>query len=368
MTVNHVNLDDLDPESPEFEAAVAAADAEEIAATNAARPEPDSIPEPTIPDPREPLEEQIQTPPGETTGSDAAKKDEVPPPVDAKTEKPAEPPKADDQAPPAAETKPPEKREAPVSGVASKDGSVVLPYEVLKGARHETKVEREKRLAAEAEALALKEELARLRGGKAAPADETLTKEELEEAAQFNPKLGKALTRAQELEQENEQLRAKAAPTPPAKTPEQQAAEDVQEAIDQVPLLASWQATDREKFDRAVELDKVTARSPKWKGKPYTERFEHVARLVAEEYDVEMPEPVAARAPAPVAKPPAPPRKDPAQVIANAPAVASDTLSDFKGGDTRHDARIEKMSPLKQEAALSSMSDEDFERYLRKLA
>lgn len=371
MGVQRVNLDDLDPDSPEFEAAVAAADAEEIAQTPGAADD-DGEANPAMPrDPTEPLgqeDTEVQPEPKGDEGTEEVPAKEAQPEATGNAQ-------AADQTP----EKPTTATTAePVGGVASKDGKKVLPYVVLTSAREETRKERTARLAAEAEAQRLREEVEALRTGKKPAAEvEAPSEDEVAEVAKASPKVAAALTaaqrRAQELEQENEALRTKVpAPAAPAKSPQ----EEVDEAIDQIPLLATWRATDPEKFARAVAIDKVEKDSPKWKGKSYAERFAAVTKKVADEYDIEFLDDASTPASAPAAaKPsaaattsPGRPRKDPEEVIAAATQKAPNTLSDFKGGAVSKDeTRIGNLSPLRQEAALESMSDEDLERYLRRL-
>lgn len=356
MPVERVNLDDLDPESPEFEAAVAAADMEEIKATPApADPEAEA-------EENEGTEQEGDPPPDQ---AEAPKTVETPPEGEAAAaavvegETAATPPAA-----PAAPEKP-----APVGGVASKDGKKVLPYVVLSAAREETRTERTKRIKAEEEAKSLREENEALKAGKKpTPAPAAPSEEELAEVEAVAPTVAAHLkstaARAQELEAENAALRAKA---PAAPAPARSAAELADEAIDQIPLLATWRAADPEKFVRACEVDKVYMTSPKWKGRSAVERFAEVTRVVAKEYDVEVPDddaPPTAAAPTPPAKA----RKDPAEVAANAPRTLPNTLSDFKGGESgKAEERLEKLHPVMQEERLANMSDADFERYLARL-
>lgn len=371
MGVERVNLDDLDPESPEFEAAVAAADAAELAQTPAPVVD-DGEANPAMPrDPTAPLGEVDTEVKPEPEGTSATA---APPKTDGELEAPS-----NAQAAETAPEKPATTTTAePVGGVASKDGKKVLPYIVLTSARDETRKERTARVAAEAEAQRLREENEALRSGKQpAAAAETPSEEEVAEVAKSSPKVAAALTaaqrRAQELEEENAALRTK---VPESATPARSPQEEVDEAIDQIPLLATWRATDPEKFARAVAIDKVEKDSPKWKGKSYAERFEAVTKKVASEYDIEYldetstpaPATAAAKPSAAATTPPGRPRKDPDEVIAAATQKTPSTLSDFKGGAVSKDeTRIGNLSPLRQEAALESMSDDDLERYLRRL-
>lgn len=371
MGVQRVNLDDLDPESPEFEAAVAAADADELAQTPSAA-EDDGEANPAMPrDPTAPLGEEGAEEKPEPEGTVA---EGVPPTTEVQPEATSNAQSAE-TVPEKATTGATAK---PVGGVATKDGTKVLPYAVLTSAREETRKERTARLAAEAEAQRLREENEALRTGKKpAAVVEAPSEDEVAEVAKASPKVAAALTaaqrRAQELEEENEALRTKVpAPAAPAKSVQ----EEVDEAIDQIPLLATWRATDPEKFARAVAIDKVEKDSPKWKGKSFAERFEAVTKKVAAEYDIEYLDETATPAPAAAAAkpsaaattPPGRSRNDPDEVIAAATQKTPNTLSDFKGGAVSKDeTRIGNLSPLRQEAALESMSDEDLERYLRRL-
>ena len=112
-----MNLDELEPGSPEWEAAVEAAQAEEDAAR-------EGTPQ------AEEVNGEGDTPDSTTT----------------------------DEATPTEQTTAPEKQSAP-AGVFSKDGKKVLPFAVVQAARHEKAAERQARLAAEAERDALREQV-----------------------------------------------------------------------------------------------------------------------------------------------------------------------------------------------------------------
>ena len=130
-----------------------------------------------------------------------------------------------------------------------------------------------------------------------------------------------------------------------------------------MPLLVEWQFGDPEKFQRAQVLDEALKTSPKWKGKSLTERFEHVVKLVADEYDIPLEEPAKAE-----------PQKtkttaaDPAKVIANATRAKPNTLSDIKGGATPEtpQTNFERMSPTAQVNRWASMTDDEIDAALAK--
>ena len=218
------------------------------------------------------------------------------------------------------------------AGIASKNGKHVLPFHVLQA---------ERRRADEAARRAeqLERELADLKAGKKPeePA-EVLTEEEVEQMEQDFPEHGKKLRAVFERARELEQKVGKAEPEDQRQA---DASNPIQDAIDQIPMLLDWQVTDPEKFGRAQELDDVLKKSPKWKDKPLSDRFAHVARMVAEEYDIPVDDEPSAKTSQATHQ-----RKDPKAVIANASRTRPNTLSDFKGGATPdiQDTRIERPS------------------------
>lgn len=265
-------------------------------------------------------------------------------------DKPAE--VAVEPAPKEQEAEPPAKEPDPVepvkvSGVLAKDGVTVLPYGALKGARQEARLYRERANRAE-------QELADLKAGKTPEASESerLTDAEVEELAADFPQLAKL---AKVVARASQAAPAAQAPTEPDES------DPLQDAIDSVPLLAEWQAADSDKWERAKALDRALEGSPKWKDKPITARFAHVAGLISAEYDIQTPV-----ATAPSAAPTH--RKPPEQVIGAAARNAPNTLSDFKGGapDASRDS-IDRLPPVQQMNRMEKMSDSEIEAYLRKV-
>lgn len=250
---------------------------------------------------------------------------------------------------PAAEDKP-----AKIAGVVGKDG-IVLPPIVLKRAREEAKSERLARKAAEAEAAELRTKLDALQKKDGNTTDDMRERAEAglltdEEREDF-PALAKIEAALQKL---THQPAASQEPAPKAEASTTEPTEDdVQDAIDSIPVLAGWQAEGSEKWKRAVAHDDVLRTSPKWKDRPLPERFAHVARLVAEEFDEE-PAPPASSAPAKPAA--AAQRNDPKTVVQELRRAPPNTLSDFKGG----------ADPGRQEIDYYSMTDEEIEADLRK--
>lgn len=325
-----MNLDDLDPDSPEFDAAVEAAQAVEDAEREAAA----------------------------RTAAQAGDDDQDPPEQGA----------AEDATPAAAANAPattePEKQSRP-SGVLSKDGKTVLSFAVVQSARAEKAAERQARLAAEAERDALRQQIEDLKAGKAPTTQvaDTLDDEIAEAAADF-PLLARIHEANKDLRKEIDALKGKGGTKPEPEgdgTPEKSPAEALQDDIDAVPALAEWQAADREKWTRAVEIDKALINSPKWRGKSQVERFAHVTRLVADEFDIQIED----TAPEPQST--TPNRANPKEVIANARRTAPNTLSDFKSGAPEaNEARLDRLPVHKALARMEDMSDEDIERHLAK--
>lgn len=167
----------------------------------------------------------------------------------------------------------------------------------------------------------LEREIADLRAGKAAPKPESddLTDEELAELEQDMPLMAKAVKSMRK-------VAAVAAPAPaePAKdewTPPLQPAE-VQDAVDTVPELLAWQNDqDQRNFSLAVAADAMLRNLPAWANKPLAERLAEATHRVKVE--------LAAASPAPSQQTK---RRDPAEVIANAPAEQPNGIGDFRGG------------------------------------
>lgn len=287
----------------------------------------------------------------------------------------------------AAGDKPAAAKGAPAAGVLGKDGATVLPYVVLKNARDEARANRIARQEAERRAQEAEAELQRLRAaGAKAPEDVRQRAEEGllsdEERADF-PALAKM-----------ERAILETRGTKPAKTPtgqapaaggQEPAAEgdapqghstddggqdpEVQEAIDSVPDLASWQASDPDRWRRAVKHDEVLRESPKWKGKPMVERLKRVAELVADEFE-DVPAPAAAPAASSPQPPKQPqPKQDPRLAAQKAARTAPSTLSDFKTGGTADGPGnpVDRLKGAAQVAKFADMSDEEIDRHLAKL-
>lgn len=303
-------------------------------------------------------DDDTQPPEGQAPATDAVDRTE-PEQTETKTE---EQPKETTTATPATEPEKP----AQVAGVLGKDGQV-LPHSVLKGAREEAKQHRLAKQAAEAEAAQLREKLAAFEKGPAKDmrerAEEGLLTDEEREAFADSPvvKLEAAILEMRKLAKP-EPTKAEAKPAQEERSVE----DEVQEAIDSVPALATWQASDPVKWKRAVEQDDTLRESPRWKGRPEAERFAYVAQLVqAKRFDDGEDDSLERELLGPAPPPPSPPkepttpakgRQDPAKLVEQARRAAPNTLSDFKGG----------ADPGRQSVHYEDMTDDEIEADLRK--
>lgn len=244
-----------------------------------------------------------------------------------------------------------------VMGVSSKDGTRILPYAALQAERRSarTATARADTLAEELEAA--KQLIADLKAGKTPESGEVTEADVIQMEEDF-PEQGKKMRALFEANKALETSRPA-----PAKR-EVETDDPVQEAIDQVPLLVEWQHGDAEKFERAQDLDRALVNSPKWRDKPAVERFEHVAKLVADEFDIPYPKPTASKDPKPT-----PSAADPKAAAAAAPRAAPNTLSDFKGGAVpdHGTADFGKMAPTQMLNRFLDMSDEEMDAQLAKL-
>lgn len=322
------NLYELDPDSEEFEAAVIAAQNAEDEATGNTETTPDEEPE------------------GEAQA--VAEGTPAEPATDAASE-PATPPA----------TEPAEPDNGAIAGILSADGKRVLPYVALKAERRAANHERRLRETAERERDEALRRIEDLKAGKQPEeADPGLSEEDLEDLKLIGPAGEKAVARLRAAEDQLAKLKPAAAePEAEPEDPQQVAREAIQEDIDSIPLLLSWQAADPEKFGRAVVLDNALKTSRKWADKPQAERFAHVTKLVADEFDIPF-----EQAPRTTTTPA---QADPKAVLKQAAREAPNTLSDFKGGAAdQSDLRIDKMAPAQALARMSKMTDDELERHL----
>lgn len=245
-----------------------------------------------------------------------------------------------------------------VAGVASKDGSRVLPYAALQSERRARAHATGRAARAEEELAAARQQIADLKAGKTDPAE--LSEEDVAQMESDFPDQGAKL---RAVFNQNKELKAKV----PTSTRTEEVDEDdpTQEAIDQVPLLVEWQHQDVEKFERAQAIDQVLEGSPKWKNKPVVERFAQVAKLVAEEYDIPYEEPQQATKPST-----SPASNGTKKAIESASRTTPNTLSDFKGGAVPNSDKVnfERLTPAVMLSRFADMTDAEMDAHLAKLA
>jgi hypothetical protein len=245
-----------------------------------------------------------------------------------------------------------------VMGVASKDGTRILPYAALQAERRSARAYQGKYESTARELEDAKQLIADMKAGKT-PESGAITESDVIQAEEDFPELGKKM---RALFEQNKELES-SNPASNARTDQEPSDDPLQEAIDQVPLLVEWQHGDVEKFGRAQEFDRALVNSPKWRDKPAVERFEHVAKLVAEEYDIEIP----VAKPSNTTKPM--PSPDLKTVVASATRAAPNTLSDFKGGAVADHgtADLTKMGSTAMLGRFMDMTDAEIDAQLARL-
>jgi hypothetical protein len=238
-----------------------------------------------------------------------------------------------------------------VAGVASKDGARVLPYSALQAERRAARHHASRAEQAEAELARARQEIEALRKGESLPpAEGEVTEADIAQMEEDFPEIGKKMRAV--FNQRNELARQV-----PQTTPKEEPGDDpLQEAIDEIPLLVEWQSNPAEhadKFARAQTLDAALKDSPKWKDKPIAERFAHVTRLVADEFDIPYSQPTRTAAQA---------------GVQNEQLAAPNTLSDFKGGAVPNHGQIDtgRLQPAQLLGVFSAMTDEELDAHLAK--
>lgn len=241
-------------------------------------------------------------------------------------------------------------------GVASKDGSRILPFSALQAERRSARIANSRYESTKAELDEAKQLIADLKAGKVPESE--LTEAEVKQMEEDFPDQGKKMRALFD----KAQAMIASAPAKSAATAADLDTGDspVQDAIDQVPLLVEWQTGDAEKFDRAIEHDALLLKSPKWKDKPVLERFTQAAKLTAEEFDIPFPEPKAST------KPTTTPST--AKAVADAARATPNTLSDFKGGAVPDHGtdNFAKMPAAQLLTKFADMTDDELDAHLAK--
>jgi len=163
--------------------------------------------------------------------------------------------------------------------ILAKDGKHVISFDVLKGTR--ASLQQANQRIAELEAkLAAESTQSRQDGSRYEDAAEQgdIGEDDLAEIDELDPALGKVL-RAQarqmaELKAQNQQLRA----NPQAPQAEVVTAEAIQDAIDSVPDLLEWQATNPDMFGKAVQVESWLRQDPEFRAMPLAKQYAIVAQ------------------------------------------------------------------------------------------
>jgi hypothetical protein len=251
-------------------------------------------------------------------------------------------------------------------GVASKDGSSVIPYSALQAERRAARAAAGRASALEKELATAKQQLEDFRAGKA-PKKE-VTEEDVRQMEADYPEDGAKYRQLFE-EAQAAKAAAAAAPKPPVNDDDDPVLK-TQELIDTIPTLLQWQHEDgREKFDRVCDVDALYAKSPKWKDKPVIERFEAATKFVADEYGVEYEGPAKPKASTEAAAPAAKPAAAPTAAAPIEPARKNpETLSDFKHGTTPDHGTADwsRMAPHVGVNRMLDMSDDEIDAHLAK--
>lgn len=347
------NLSELEPDSPEFEAALDAAQEAEDAEREAA------------------AQAEGQTTDVGEADDNADPEAAKPAVVEAKEPDPAAADPAKAATPAAAAPATPK-----VAGVASKDGKTVLPYAALQAERRAARNAAGRAEAAERALAEARQQLEDLKAGKQPPPKasdlEGMTEAELEEIKQDFPSMAKLVDVALATARELATLKkaGKPAAEEAAATTEQSEEAEFEEAIDSNPVLLEWMTDPKhaDKFERAQVLDRALEGSPKWKDKPLAERFAHVTKLVAEEFNIELPkanEPDPDPEPQPQAT--KTPKADPTAALQQAQRAVPNTLSDFKGGSADPNSeRIENLPAQRMLSRFEDMTDAEIDAHLAK--
>lgn len=197
----------------------------------------------------------------------------------AEPAKPAEPAQQQENAQQQEEKQP--------EGVQAADGKHVIPYAVLEGTRK--RADQLERIVAEQAArideLMQKQPAAgdNAGGGNQDQQLEFISPEDLEIVKHELPSLGGILENQQRAIQ---MLMEKVSQTPGQESQEDRQAREAREAIDRNPVLATWEANDVGRWNRAADLADLLVNDPVWGQKSYDELYAKVVDLVK----AEMPE------------------------------------------------------------------------------
>ena len=317
----------------------------------------------------EPTAQPTETPPTDPAPVDTPKTDTEPPTT-------TQPQGTSSQEDPAGQDPEPQ-------GVATKNGSHIIPYSVLKS-------ERERATRAEQMLQEVNSQLAALQQqgqpgsqganngerARTAPTNlvSDLSEEDLAALKEDFPTVFKALQIADEKFQ---QLESKLNPVENSVRQAeaeraQSVTESVQDAIDSIPKLAHIQASDQAAFELAIQFDATLRESPAWADKPLSERFQKATEMV---------EAALGTIAVPGAAKPSAPQLSPEEAKKAALAKASEaakatkaqvpvSLSEAPAGvpaATDEQEAAEQMSSLQLAEKFSAMTPDQMEAYFQSL-
>lgn len=180
----------------------------------------------------------------------------------------------------------------------------------------------EARTKAELERLRQENEQLR-KSAPAAQSDQEFTEDELEAMKQDFPAQYKLYIKQQELAKQLAETRQSAQPASSQEFQPVEFEPAVQELVDQVPDLLTWQHDPQaqEKLKRAIAYDAALEKDPDWMDKPILERFEEAVKRTKRAFGS-----------APEKAAPAANRTDPAAALAALKPNGPKSISDFGGG------------------------------------
>ncbi|HVW65183.1 MAG TPA: hypothetical protein VHB01_09215 [Nitrosospira sp.] len=235
--------------------------------------------------------------------------------------------------------------------VHTKNGKGIIPYEKHKALRVENSalreqlqaVQLENRKAAEKLEALLKQKNENAGGMDGGTSDEALAKH-LEKLEADMPEVHQIIAavlegsrkQGEKLEKTLNELRSEREAS--ARARQLTVEEQIAEAKDNNPDLVHWESNDPSAWEEALKQDEILRTSSGWAGKPFSERFEEVARRVK----AIMPE-----VSIPKQTDPERTKADVRTRLENAPARKPITLSDIQGGANPASERdqIENLSP-----------------------
>ncbi len=241
-----------------------------------------------------------------------------------------------------------------IAGVATKDGKHVLPYTVLRNARRDASMFRQRAEAAEQQTNQLTAQIEALREGRTLP-DDALGDDGMVELLKDFPQLAGLVAEVKGLREKA----ATAKPDPAREIDDQlDAQEELDAALAQRSLLSRFSQTGGALWARAIEIDKAVMSEPEYAGMSAALRLTETERRLAAELGIALPQP----------------RVDPPTALAldtsGLPSVQPNTLSDLGGGRAPTD-EMSQLANLSGSALVNrfeSMSVDEMDRLLARAA